>query len=331
MKQKIVITGANGLLGSAIARKMVAEDHEVYLILREACETALLADVLDKVQVLQGDILDIFSLEAAIQPDDVVIHAAAMVSFSPKEQEKMVKTNVEGTTNVVNICLSQKASKLIFISSVAAIGRPSMFKKESITTINEEQKWEESPLNTFYAKTKYLAECEVWRGVAEGLNALVICPSVILGEGDWTRSSTQLFKYVANENRFYTGGIVNYVDAKDVATAIHELNKANVLNERFILSAGQVSYKILFETIAACLHKKAPSTLVKPWLAAIIWRLEAVRSFFTGKTPLITKETAHSAENLFYYDSAKLQGTIPFTFKTLEETINRICGFLKRE
>ena len=124
---------------------------------------------------------------------------------------------------------------------------------------------------------------------------------------------------------------MNYVDAKDVAAAIHELNKANVLNERFILSAGQVSYKTLFETIAAGLHKKAPSTLVKPWLAAIIWRLEAVRSFFTGKTPLITKETAHSAENLFYYDSAKLQSTIPFTFKPLQEIINRICGFLQRE
>ncbi len=331
MKNRIIITGANGLVGSAIARQMLAAGYQVAVLLRKNADTTLLQSILKDLLILQGDILDIFALDDAIQPGDVVIHTAAIVSFSSKEQEKMMKTNVEGTANVVNICLAKKAQKLIYISSVAAIGRPSNLNKtKEIILINEEQKWEESPNNSFYAKTKYLAECEVWRGVAEGLDATIVCPSVILGEGDWNKSSTQLFKYVSNENRFYTGGIVNYVDVEDLAIIIKKLHEAAIINERFIVSAGSLAYLELFTKIAQYLNKRPPSILVKPQFAEILWRLEAIRSFFTGKTPLITRETAQTAKHLFQYDSKKLLKTIDFQYKTLDESLTRIGAYFEK-
>jgi dihydroflavonol-4-reductase len=328
LKNRIVITGANGLVGSAVARKMLTAGYEVVVLIRKNADTTLLKPILKELRVLEGDILDIFSLEDAIQADDVVIHTAAIVSFSSKEQANMMKTNVEGTANVVNICLAKKAHKLLYISSVAAIGRPSnLHKTKGIIGIDEEQKWEDSPNNSFYAKTKYMAECEVWRGVAEGLDATIVCPSVVLGEGDWHKSSTQLFKYVSNENRFYTGGIVNYVDVEDVATIIQKLHEDGIVNERFIVSAGHLSYLELFTKIAKQLNKRPPSILVKPQMAEILWRLEAIRSFFTGKTPLITRETAQTAKHLYQYDSKKLLKTIDFQYKTLDQSLSRIGGY----
>jgi dihydroflavonol-4-reductase len=329
LKQTVLITGANGLLGSALVKTFFGAGYQVKVLLRPKSDTSLLQSVLPQLTVLEGDILDIPSLEDAIQPNDLVVHAAATVSFAAKDQVKMLKVNAEGTANVVNVCLSQKASKLLYISSVAALGRPAEKQQEANATINEDQKWEESPNNSFYAKTKYLAECEVWRGIAEGLNAVMLCPSVVLGEGDWNKSSTQLFKYVWNENKFFTSGNVNYVDAQDVATIGLKLVEADVTEERFVVSAGSVPYEVLFQKIAKALGKKAPSIMVKPWQAEIIWRLEAIRTFFTRNAPLITKETAHSSKNKYFYDATKLKKLIDFEFTPLDETLERVGAYFK--
>jgi dihydroflavonol-4-reductase len=215
---------------------------------------------------------------------------------------------------------------------VAALGRPDARKLGAPpdTLLTEEQRWEESPTNSHYAKTKYLAELEVWRGIAEGLDAVIVNPSLVLGEGDWHRSSSRIFHYVYREKPFYTDGLVNYVDVQDVAEAIHRLLLSDITAERFILNAGSTSYQQLFALIAAAFGKKAPWIRVKPALTAVIWRLEAVRSWLTGNSPLITKDTARSASHRFRYDNRKIEQATCLTFRAPEETIRRVCESFER-
>lgn len=328
----ILVTGANGLIGSAIVRELLANGHRVRGLRRADSDLQLLGLQEQAVEWVEGDVLDVFSLEKAFEGVSHVIHTAAIVSFLPRDRDQMYAINVGGTANVVNVALNTDVQKLAFVSSIAALGRPDprMIDKNKPTLINEDQKWEESPSNSHYGKSKYLAELEVWRGVAEGLSAVVVNPSMVLGEGDWTRSSTQLFKYAYDEKKYYTEGLVNYVDVQDVATALVKLLFSEIENERYILSAGHVTFKELFTKIAHGFGKKAPSKVVSPFLAEVIWRVEALRSWLTGSRPLITKETAKTARTKLIYDGNKITKALDFEYSALDETITRVCGALKK-
>ena len=326
----ILITGITGLVGSFTARRFLEAGYKVAGLKRVNSDLSLLQDIESQIVWHEGDILDVMSLEKAMTDIDYVIHTAAIVSFAPKDRNRMFKTNIEGTANVVNLCLEKNIKKLCFVSSVAALGRsiPNEKKAKNVISINEKATWEESPLNSNYAKTKYLAEMEVWRAEAEGLNCVVVNPSLILGEADWNKSSTQLLKYVFDEQKFYPQGNLNYVDVQDVAECILKLTISDISGEKFILSAGEITYKDFFEKVAPLFHKKAPNTLLRKSLTSIIWRLEAIRSLFTGNAPLITKETALSSSHFFIYQNEKIKQTLDFEFKSLEESLDRICGKL---
>lgn len=327
---KILITGATGLVGSAVARLFLKENHTVLALFRPGSDRSLLSGVEDKIEWVEGDVLDIGSLEKAIDDIDFVIHTAAVVSFVPRDRKMMYKVNMEGTANVVNVCLTNKVKKFCHVSSIAALGRPDSRKITSgeDVIIDEEQRWEDSPENSEYAKSKHLAELEVWRGIAEGLNAVIVNPTLILGEGDWAKSSTQIFRYVHSEKPFYTEGIANYVDVLDVAKVVYKLVFSDISGERFLLNAGSISYKSLFFNIADSMGKKRPSFKVGSGLAAVIWRVEAVRTWLMGTKPLITKETAQSSARRFRYNSDKIQKAIGFEFQPIEKTIARVCESL---
>lgn len=328
----ILVTGANGLLGSAIVNYLLANGHRVRGLRRSGSDMQLLNGVEAKVEWVEGDVLDVMALGKVFEGVTYVIHTAAIVSFIPKDQKLMYEINVQGTANVVNLALEVGIKKMAFVSSVAALGRPDprMIDASKPTVIDENQKWEESPLNSNYGKSKYLAELEVWRGVAEGLSAVMVNPSMVLGEGDWTRSSTQLFKYAFDENKFYTEGLINYVDVQDVAEATVKLLLSDIKNERFVLSAGSTTYRELFTKIANGFGKRPPSKLVSPFLTEIIWRVEALRSWLTGSKPLITKETAKTARTKFVYNGEKIQNALGFTYRPLDETVVRVCKTLRK-
>lgn len=324
---QILITGATGLVGSATARRFLADGHTVTALHRPDSDRSLLRDVAPQIQWLEGDILDVSALERALENIDCVVHAAAVVSFVPRDEDAMYKVNVEGTANVVNACLKKNIAKLCHVSSVAALGRPKVGEVETNepVVIAETQRWEDSPNNSAYAKTKYLAEVEVWRGIAEGQRAVIVNPALILGEGDWQKSSTQLFKYVYDGKPFYTEGTVNYVDVQDIAEAIYGLVVGDTHNERFILSAGTVTYRQLFAVIAAGFGKNPPHIKVGSGLAGVIWRVEAVRSWLTGSRPLITKDTARSATHHYVFDNNKIKRVLGLEFQPLAESVARIC------
>jgi dihydroflavonol-4-reductase len=326
-EKKILITGITGLVGNFTARHFLKSGFQVVGLKRVNSDLSLIQDIENQIVWFEGDILDILGLEEAIGNVDYVIHAAAIVSFAPKDRDKMFKTNVEGTINVVNICLEKKIKKLCFVSSVAALGRkmPNENNTNHVIKIDEKATWEENELNSNYAKSKYLAEMEVWRGQSEGLDSVIVNPSVILGEADWNKSSTKLLKYVFEEHKFYPEGNLNYVDVLDVADCIYQLITSNISDERFILSAGQITYKEFFEKVAPRFNKKAPSTLLGKSLTGIVWRLESIRSFFKGNAPLITKETALSSSYSFEYSNDKIKNALNYTFRNFDESLDRIC------
>ena len=324
----VFLTGITGLLGSEVARQLLERGYKVRALVRNPVK-APHADI----EYVQGDILDITTLTEQVQEMDYVIHTAALVSFAPKDRNEMYKTNVEGTANVVNACLSAPVKKLCHVSSIAAFGRPplSEMKKMDRVEIDEEQKWISSGTNSHYAISKYLGECEVWRGAAEGLNTVIVNPSIILGESHWEMSSTRLFKYVYDQKPFYPEGFLNFVDVKDVASALIQLMESDIREERFCISAGMVSYKEFFDKIADRFGKKKPWFKVSAGMMGALWRLEALKSFLTGGAPLITKETAKTAQLKILQKNRKIRETLDFEFRTLDKTLDRVCSFLEKK
>lgn len=319
----ILITGATGLVGSHLIKELAKTNSNIIALYNKTKPSADLEKFAEWKQV---DILDIVALEEVMIGVKQVYHCAAMVSFNAKDKNQIHHLNIEGTKNVVNACLNNRVEKLVHVSSVATLDR---FKDGEL--INERMQGNvDDKENSEYAKSKTASEMEVWRAIGEGLNAVIVNPSIILGAANWDNSSTAIFKNCYNEFPWYTNGSNGFVDVEDVVKAMIGLMNSNISNERFIVSGWNLSYKELFDTVAKNFNKKQPSKLATPFLSAIAWRVEKLKSLFTGKNPLLTKETARTAQNKIAYDNAKLLKALPvFTFGQFENTVHRICNELK--
>ncbi len=320
----ILVTGGAGLLGTTLITQLLASGESVKAIYNT---TPLPAFNDDKLHAVHCDILDVYDLEEVMQGITEVYHCAALVSFSPKDAEKLYKINVEGTANMVNAALNAGVSKFVHVSSVAALGRIRPGQQ-----ITEQMQWSEETSNSKYGYSKYLGETEVWRGTAEGLNAVVVNPVVILGPGDWNDSSTKIFKSVYDGFPWYAEGTSGFVDVRDVAAAMIALMKADISNERFIVSAANFSYREIFTMIAKAFNKKEPHKKITPFLAGVKWRMEAIKSKFTGFTPLVTRETAATSLAEVKFDNSKLLKMLPqFTYHNMQDTINFTCAALQQK
>lgn len=280
------------------------------------------AIIFNKVEWIEGDVLDTGVLEKAMEGMDAVIHSAARVSFTGKDEREMYRINIEGTANVVNAALLKKISKLVHISSVAALGRTI-----SGETVTEKKQWEDSDINTHYAVSKYHSELEVWRGSGEGLDTVIVNPSTILGYGDWNNTSCAIFKNAYQEFPWYSNGINGFVSVEDTARATVMLMESEINNERFIINADNWSFRQLFNTMADAFGKKRPHREATPTLAAIAWRTEKVKSFFSGKPSLLTRESARIAQTTTYFDNTKACSALPgFSFTPLDTCIKNACN-----
>ncbi len=331
----ILVTGGTGFVGSHLIYRLVANGNKVRAIKRENSSLDLVnrvfsrnhtENLLTNIEWIKADVLDLFSLLDAFEGVSHVYHAAATVSFEPAEKELMMRINKEGTANVVNAALEKKISKLCFVSSIAALGRASDNK-----LINEDTHFSSSVKPSVYSISKFEAEREVWRGIHEGLNAVIVNPSIILGAGDWNSGSTQLFKTVYNGLKFYTSGSNGFVDVNDVVVAMIKLMESDVSGEQFIVSAENISYRQLFNMIAEALKVPAPKYLAGKVLSNIYWRALKVHSAITRKQPLVTKESARTAQQLYLYDNSKLLKTIEFKYIPVNQTINETAEIFLKE
>ncbi len=317
----IFVTGASGLVGSHLIKSLLSKGKSVTALYRHK---APVFEGAEKVKWVAGDLLDVTALAEAMEGATHVYHCAAIVSFSPSKSEEMIKANQEGTANVVNICLDKKVQKLVFVSSVAALGR---IREDE--PIDETMNWTPETSNSVYGKSKYLAEIEVWRGMAEGLHIAIVNPVIIFGAGDWNKGSSEIFKSGYDEFPWFTKGISGFVDVLDVVEAMQLLMESNITGQRYIISAENLTYKTVFTQIATAYNKRPPYKKVTPLLAAIVWRLEAIKSLFTGKTPLLTKETAATAQALVYFNNQKFLKAFPeFKYRSIVTTIKRVCAEL---
>jgi nucleoside-diphosphate-sugar epimerase len=321
--KNILVTGAAGLVGNELTKQLLSWGYTVTAVYHSSPLHISHPNLIVK----HCDILDVSCLEEIMQNVTHVFHCAAIISFQPKDRSNLFKINVEGTQNVVNACMGANVQKLIHVSSVSALGR---IRNGEIVT--EQMSWTEETSNSVYGKSKYLGELEVWRGVGEGLAAVIVNPSTILGGDNWDTGSSEIFKTVYNEFKYYTEGINGFVDVRDVARAMILLMNSKISGERFILSAENLSYKEIFFSIARCFKKRPPRKNVSPLLGEFVWRLETIKSAITGKRHLVTKETARTSQSKVQFDNSKILNAFPeFHFTPVVEAINDTCKTLKEK
>lgn len=327
----ILITGSTGLLGSHLIYKLLISGEKVKALVRENSNLESIKKTISfyseeyeklfkEIEWVKGDVLDIISLDEAMQGVDNVYHCAGLVSFAPNDKEKLFEINIKGTANVVNVALKNKIKKLCHVSSIASLGRDG-----TKNLITEKSQWNDSANNTNYAVSKYYGELEVWRGIQEGLNAVIVNPSIILGPGNWEKGSSQLFLSISKGQKYYLEGANSYVDIKDLVNIMLLLMKSNIENERFIISSENVSYYDLFNMMAKSLGKKTNFKKAGFFVAELAWRLEKLRSKITKSQPLITKETIRTAKGTHYYSNEKVIQTLDYKFIPISKSIEEIC------
>jgi dihydroflavonol-4-reductase len=324
----VLVTGASGFLGSYVVCALLDKGETVVAMRRSSSDMSEFNDIYqhysfnkDKkthaLNWLEGDILDINFLDQAFLGMDYVFHCAAKVSFSRSDLKSLFKINVQGTANVVNACLSAKVKKLLHVSSTAAIGRSNEEK-----LIDEETPWTDDDNNTVYALSKHDAELEVWRGIQEGLNAVIVNPSIILGYGNWDRGSANLFKKSFNGFNFYTEGENAFVGVDDVAQIMVKLAYSDIQNERFLLISENRTYKSIFDDMAFFMNKKAPKIEIR---ASYLFIAKLLLPFYRlfNRNSTLTLETLKTSMKRNIYSNQKIKKSIGFEFQPIKDVIEK--------
>ncbi|MDI9319209.1 MAG: NAD-dependent epimerase/dehydratase family protein [Phycisphaerales bacterium] len=320
----ILVTGASGFLGQHLLRQLAKVNVPIRALYHNNPPDEALLQFANT-SWMQCDLLDVYAVAEAFTDITEVYHCAAKVSFDAEDKYLIQKINIHSTANVVNAALGFNVRKLIHVSSIATLGRGNIEKP-----LSEDSFWEESKKNTAYARSKYLAEMEVWRAMAEGLNAAIINPAIILGAGNWDEGSARLIKVADNEFPFYTEGINGWVDVADVVRAMIWLMKSDINEERFILSEGNHSYKEIFTMMANALGKKAPQIKAAKWIIDLLWRWNWVKKLATGKSGTVSKETARTAQVKCYYDNSKFLNALPeFQYTPIKNCIDEMAKAYK--
>jgi nucleoside-diphosphate-sugar epimerase len=327
----ILVTGGTGLVGSHLLYHLLQKNDSVKAIYQHTSDLLAVKNIFgyyttdvdalfNRIDWVEADLNNIPELEIAFTNISYVYHCAAFISFDPRDYKKMRKINIDGTTNIVNLCVLNAVIKLCFVSSIATLEKD--LKKDFI---DESENWDNTKDKSGYAITKYGAENEVWRASQEGVDIVIVNPGVILGSGFWDKGSSALFLKVKNGFPFYTEGITGFVDAIDVVQIMQKLMLSNVKNERFVLVADNISYKDLFFQIADALHVKRPTFRVTKTLSEIIWRLDKIKSVLFRSSPVITKYSSRSSLSKKIYSSEKIKSVLNIDFNKTDKTIQRVC------
>jgi len=329
----IFVTGGTGILGSHLLFTISKTENSIRALYRSTERLEQTKAVFkyynpdkwesqfSKIEWVKGDILDITEMIELINGCTHVYHCAALVSFHPKDFNQLNKINREGTENIVNACLHNNTVKLCHVSSTAAIGG------DDKKAIDENTKWKITPTTGGYSISKYSAEREVWRGIEEGLDAVIVNPCVIFGAGNWNESSLAIFKTVQKGIKFYPPGANATVDARDVAEIMQLLMNSEIKNERYLCVGSNQSFKDLMTSIAKELKVKEPSKEVGKFTVNVVRRVFSFFKRLVGKRSDITKETVHNLFSTKSYDNSKVRTALNFEFRNLEEQVrNSVSG-----
>lgn len=324
--QVILVTGGTGFLGSTLIKFLIDEGNAVLAIKREQSDVPEILRSSSLVQWLPADITDYFALADAFESVTQVYHCAAKVSYQKEDWATMLHTNIEGTKHIVNLCL-ERGIRLLHVSSIAALGTPKIGELTS-----EKSKWDDGARHSKYALSKYESEMHVWRGIMEGLDGVIVNPSVIMGVGSGKKGSGAIFNLIQKGIKVYPPGTVGIVDVEDVARVmILLMNSHTISGERFVLNSENISNKDLLERIAELLDKPAPTIKAKPFMLSIAWRAAKVIAFLRGSRPTLTRETAQAAASKLAYSNQKVTDKTGFCFKPLDLTLKEMSVDFKQK
>ena len=329
-----LVTGATGMLGARLIVELVSKNVTIKAMYRSENRIEQFqnncsyyvddpSEILEKITWVKAEMLDYISLVEALKDVDIVYHCAAMVSFHKTDHEKMFRNNIKGTSNMVNAALENNVKRFVHVSSVAALG-----KEEEGLLINEHSAWIPNKRQSGYSISKFHSEMEVWRGINEGFEAVIVNPSVILGPGEWKTGSASFYHNIYSGLKFYTEGVTGFVDVRDVAKALVMLsdnkNWERAKSKRFLLNSANLSYKELFGQIANVLQIKPPAIKANRIMLSSGWRLALILGKLTGRRPAITKETNYSARSYNKFDGSFITREFDFEYRPIEDSIKEI-------
>ena len=336
----ILVTGGTGLVGAHLLYELTNSGLRVKALRREQSNTGWVKKIFSyysnrvdelfaRIEWVEGDILDYLSLEEALKGVTCIYHCAAIVSFHGDDNDMMLNNNVKGTGNLIDAAIHNGVRQFCHVSSIAALG-----KTQDGSEITEETYWTPSKRKSGYSLSKFFSEMEVWRGIEEGLDAVIVNPSIIMGPGNWDIGSPKLFQSIWKGLNYYTKGITGFVDVRDVVKAMILLMEQHqfeqIKNQRFILNAGNLSYQDFFNKIADALNKPRPRNFASDIKLHVAWRMAKAGSFFTGKRPLITRDAVSGSNQKNQYSGEKVTRTTGFVYRSLDDSIANIAEiFLK--
>lgn len=326
----ILVTGGTGLVGAhllltlgggkenirALYRTEAAKEKTKHIFTHYKSES-----LFNKIEWIQGDIINIPSLEIAFTDIDYVYHCAAFISFDPDDEAAMRKVNIEGTANIVNCALAFGVKKLCYVSSIAALGDP----RENETAITETTEWNPEVRHSDYAISKHGAEMEVWRAWQEGLNTIIVNPGLIFGYGFWQQGSGKIFKAVKRGQYFYTKGSCGVIAVEDVVAIMVKLMESNIAGERYTLVSEQLSYREIINAIADGMHKKRPAVYATRLMTSVAWRIDWLLSKLLMRKRMLTRDMAIASHSHNSYDNSKIMKVFDYNFTEMKAYIKNLA------
>lgn len=332
----ILVTGGTGLVGSHLLYDLAKDGQNIRAIHRKNsdlrqvekvfsyyCSPETASKFFKAIEWVEADINDIPALTSAFEDIDQVYHCAALISFDGDAEKHLRKTNIKGTANIVNLCISKRVNKLCHVSSIASLGRPL-----SNEPIDEETVWNPEENHSDYAISKYGAEIEIWRGSQEGLDVVIVNPGIIIGPGFWNSGSGQIFSRVNKGLSYYFPKITGFVGVWDVVKVMQLLMKSNITKEKFILVSENLSFKEVLDHVAISLNKPKPKKPLKKWMVFTGWVLQKAGSLF-GLKRSISRDSVHSLFENSHYNNQKILKTINYRFTPVKEVIPKTAEYYK--
>jgi len=319
---KILITGATGFLGHHLVKRLMKEGYKVKILKEGSAQIDLLKGI--EVESVIGDIRDLEAVKKAVKDCEIVFHLAGIIAYWSRLNRLQYEINVEGTKNVVRACLENKIKRLIHVSSDVTIG------VEEGKLANEEMLYNLFPLKINYCDTKFLGEVEVYKGIAKGLDAVVVCPASMYGEGDIRKIKTDMtFDFKFPMNFFYPRGGIAVVDVEDVVEGLIRAWKMGRKGERYLLIGENITFYEMRKIIAKELGRKPPSISIPSWLFTLLAYVFLGISKITKNRPKLTPEMARFNKIKFYFSNEKAEKELGLKFKSFKESIKRAIRWYK--
>ncbi len=323
----ILVTGGTGLIGSHVLYELALKNDHIRAIKRPSSDIRNVLKVFGyyagdpdvlfrKIDWIDSDLTDYLPLSEAFKGIDRVYHCAGLVSFDRKIKKELFETNVTGTSNIVNICLERHVKKICYVSSIASFG-----EYDGISPIDEKTRSKPEKKNSLYSLSKLKGEMEVWRGIAEGLNGIIVNPSVVLGPGFWNNGVGKTYKLVSRGMRFYTLGSTGYVDVRDLSRIMVKLMESDISGEQFLVSSENLTFKEILSLISASLHRKDPNIHANRFLTGLGWRINALISIITGKEQTVTRDNMRISHRHYLYSGQKIKDVLNYQFIPIRDTV----------